>query len=173
MVDLKPLKMHKIRVILDTEEDVIRTLLVSEKINLETLHHTIAKSFGFDGTEMASFYKSDNEWNQGQEIPLFNMSETNEGISMSTVFLSDALEKENDKLIYVYDFFNMWTFYVEVLETSVNTNADELPKTILSIGNVPKEAPKKEFTSEKLSNDFSDDFNDEFERLDDFDFDEY
>ena len=65
--------MYKIRIILDTQEDVIRTILVDEKQSLESLHFTIAKSFNFDGQEMASFYRTDFEWNQGEEIPLFNM----------------------------------------------------------------------------------------------------
>ena len=47
--------MYKIRVILDTKEDVIRTILVESDLNLEDLHLTIAKSFGFKGQEMASF----------------------------------------------------------------------------------------------------------------------
>ena len=44
--------MYKIRVILDTPEDVIRTILVDRSINLESLHLTIAKAFGFDGMEV-------------------------------------------------------------------------------------------------------------------------
>ena len=47
--------MYKIRVILDTKEDVIRTILVDDNLNLEDLHSTIAKAFGFGGKEMASF----------------------------------------------------------------------------------------------------------------------
>ena len=53
-------KMYKIRIVLDTEADVIRTILLDNAINLETLHLTIAKSFDFDGLEMASFYRTDN-----------------------------------------------------------------------------------------------------------------
>lgn len=164
--------MYKVRIILDTDEDVIRTLLVDHKINLETLHMTIAQAFGFDGSEMASFYLSDHEWNQGQEIPLFNMSEEKDGISMATTLMEAALEFVGDKMIYVYDFFSMWTFYVEVLEISKEIQGD-LPKTILSVGNVPKQAPTKEFTAEDFSSELEDEFSDEFENLDDFDFDNY
>ena len=136
--------MYKIRVILDTKEDVIRTILVENSLNLEELHFTIAKSFGFEGQEMASFYRTDDEWNQGEEIPLFNMSECGDAVSMSTCVLKETLPKTNDKLIYVYDFLNMWTFYVETLEINSETSTD-LPKKILSIGEIPIEAPQKEF----------------------------
>ena len=163
--------MYKIRVILDTKEDVIRTVLVEDSINLEELHTTIAKSFGFEGLEMASFYRTDEEWNQGEEIPLFNMAEAGEGVSMQNCILNTTLSEENSKLIYVYDFLNMWTFYVEVIEISKETST-ELPKTILTIGDVPEEAPKKEFKAEKLESDLDDD-DDEFDIFDDFDFNEY
>ncbi|WP_428742528.1 IS1096 element passenger TnpR family protein [Tenacibaculum sp.] len=167
--------MYKVRVILDAKEDVIRTLLVNETTSLEKLHLDIAKSFGFNGQEMASFYLTDEEWSQGEEIPLFSMSEAGEGISMATCILNETLPNQHDKLIYVYDFLQMWTFYVEVIEQS-NEEVTET-KIILSVGEIPEEAPEKEFKADELSTDFDDDeFDDEFnnfESLDDFDFDNY
>jgi len=161
--------MYKIRVILDTKEDVIRTLLVEDNVNLESLHNSISKAFGFEGQEMASFYKTDDEWNQGEEIPLFNMAEAGEEISMQTCILKDTLVQENDKLIYVYDFLNMWTFYVDVVEISPEKRND-LPKIILEVGEIPKEAPEKEFIADH-ANEKDDD--DQFDIFDDFDFNEY
>ncbi|QNM86645.1 hypothetical protein H9W90_05875 [Polaribacter pectinis] len=163
--------MYKIRVILDTKEDIIRTILINDNINLENLHSIIAKSFGFKGQEMASFYRTDEEWNQGEEIPLFNMAEAGEGVSMQTCILNETLPEENDKLIYVYDFLNMWTFYVDVVEISSEMKND-LPQTILSVGEIPEEAPEKEFVANKLDSDFDED-EDDFDPFDDFDYNEY
>ena len=156
--------MYKIRVILDTKEDVIRTFLINKKVNLEELHFTIAKNFGFDGQEMASFYRTDHEWNQGEEIPLFNMAEAGVGISMATEILHETLPNQNDKLIYVYDFLQMWTFYVEVIDFSVEKLNE--PKVILSVGKIPSEAPEKEFKADDFGNDLDDNFDD----FDEFDF---
>ncbi|QTE22953.1 IS1096 element passenger TnpR family protein [Polaribacter cellanae] len=163
--------MYKIRVILDTKEDIIRTILVNDAFNLEDLHFAIAKSFGFNGQEMASFYRTDEEWNQGEEIPLFNMAEAGEGISMKSCALVETLPEENNKLIYVYDFLKMWTFYVDVVEISSETK-ENLPAIVLSVGEIPDEAPEKEFVADKLENDFDGDDN-EFDPFDDFDFNEY
>ena len=140
---------YKIRIILDVEEDVFRDIVVNESTNLEDLHFFIAKSFGFNGQEMASFYKSNNEWEQGDEIPLFDMSEDDIDISMSNCLLNSVLKKTGDKLIYVYDFFSMWTFFVELIDPKAKSSG-ELSKTVFSFGKTPKEAPEKEFTSEKL-----------------------
>lgn len=166
--------MYKIRIILDTKEDVLRTILVDDTINLESLHYTIAKAFGFEGQEMASFYRTDEEWNQGEEIPLFNMAEAGEAISMQTFILHETLPDENNKLIYVYDFLNMWTFYVDVVEINEDKRTD-LPQTILEVGEIPSEAPEKEFVADKLGNEFDDedDLDDDFGHYDDFDYNDY
>ncbi len=166
--------MYKIRIILDTKEDIIRTILVDETIDLEILHKTIASSFGFAGQEMASFYRTDDEWTQGEEIPLFNMAEAGEDISMKGCVLNETLPDENSKLIYVYDFLKMWTFYVDVVEIS-DEKRDDLPQIILTVGEIPAEAPEKEFVAEKVDDGFGDeeDIDDEFGHFDDFDYNEY
>lgn len=162
--------MYKVRVVLDTKEDVIRTVLVDEKQSLENLHYIIAKAFGFNGQEMASFYRTDSEWNQGEEIPLFNMAEAGVGISMATCTLHETLPKKNNKLIYVYDFLEMWTFYTEVIEVTDEQITEH--KIILAVGEVPEKAPEKEFKADDINDGFDNNF-DNFERLDDFDFDNY
>ncbi|TVZ55463.1 pRiA4b ORF-3-like protein [Lutibacter sp. Hel_I_33_5] len=163
--------MYKVRVILDTQEDVIRTITINNTINLEDLHFTIAKAFGFNGLEMASFYRTDDEWNQGEEIPLFNMAEAGEGISMASCILHQTLVNTNDKLIYVYDFLHMWTFYVEVVD--INNQLITESKTLLSVGEIPKEAPEKEFKAEDFGKDLDDEFKDDIDPYDDYDFNEY
>ena len=166
--------MYKIRIILDTKEDVIRTLLFNSNVNLEDLHLNIAKSFGFKGQEMASFYRTNSDWTQGEEIPLFNMEETGEGISMQSCILKDILPEKNNKLIYVYDFLKMWTFYVEVIEIS-DEKREDLPLCILTVGQIPDEAPEKEFVADKHEDEFGseDDIDDEFIDFDSFDYNEY
>ncbi|MFY0604040.1 MAG: hypothetical protein JXQ93_08825 [Flavobacteriaceae bacterium] len=164
--------MYKIRIILDTQEDVIRTILVNDIITLEDLHISIAKAYGFEGKEMASFYLTDEEWNQGEEIPLFNMSDDPAALSMNSCILNEVLPNISDKLIYIYDFLKMWAFYVEIIEITSEPHSN-LPKTILSVGEVPEEAPEKEFVAEDFGENPNDEFNSEFESLDDFDFDNY
>jgi len=159
---------YKIRVILNTEEDVIRDIAIDTSASLEELHNAITNSFGFTGEEMASFYRSDETWVQGEEHPLFDMGEgVNQKIQMREVILSDALISENDKMIYVYDFFNMWSFYVELIQSDFIHDSTELPSLLFSLGVVPNDAPEIQFESEDLSvDDFEDDqleeFDDEF-----------
>lgn len=164
--------MYKIRIILDTKEDVIRTILVDDGITLETLHFTIARSFGFNGQEMASFYLTDDNWNQGDEIPLFNMSDDPVALAMNTCILNEALPNISDKLIYIYDFLKMWVFYVEVVDIT-SEMSEGLPKTVLSVGVIPEEAPEKNFIAENFDDSISDEFGEGFEDLNDFDFNDF
>lgn len=159
---------YKFRVILDVEEDVFRDIIVAENTHLEDLHFTIAKSFGFKGLEMASFYRADDNWEQGEEIPLFDMSENESEICMKKCITSETFIKKGDKLIYVYDFMAMWSFLVEVTDLK-NTTSENLPIIALSFGDVPDEAPEKEFTSEISLEDDIDIFDDEnnFDNIDD------
>jgi hypothetical protein len=89
------------------------------------------------------------------------------------IIVADIFKNVGDKLIYVYDFMALWTFFVELSEIK-DTTDEELPILALSFGNVPDEAPEKEFKSEKLTDDFDafDDEND-LENIDDFDFENY
>lgn len=173
--------MFKIRVILDVKEDVLRDLLIEGNANLEQLHFAITKAFGFNGHEMASFYKADSQWNQGDEIPLFEMEDDKP--SMQTCVLNKILTKKGDKLIYVYDFMELWTFFVELIDVMKPSENFAEPKVMASVGKVPKKAPKKEFKSEakKIEDDFGfinngDDLNGEIgdnDHLDDYEGNHY
>lgn len=110
---------YKFRLILDAEEDVIRDIAIESGDSLEGLHNTITQAFGFAGNEMASFYTSDDEWNQGDEISLFDLSDDASGSVrlMHNTTIDSVVNESENKLIYVYDFMSMWTFFVEMVET--------------------------------------------------------
>lgn len=158
---------YRFRVILDndTDEDVFRDLEIRETDTLEDLHNAITQSFGFDGTEMASFYVSDEQWNQGEEISLFDLSEDTSAKLMNETEIKSIVFEMQPKLIYVYDFFNLWTFYVELAEIVDEIEGFTYPNLMFSKGQIPDSAPEKVFESEDV-----DDF-DEFD--DDLDIDDY
>mgnify|MGYP001582676976 FL=1 len=159
---------YRFRVILDndTEDDVFRDLEIREGDTMEDLHNIINQSFGFDGMEMASFYVSDNEWNQGEEIAMMDMSEAGNALKMmGTTIISDIVHEAATRLIYVYDFMNMWTFYVELGEIVEEAQGTDYPNLMFVHGQIPDEAPEKTFEAEG-----DDDFN-EFD--DDVDIDDY
>ena len=159
---------YKIRVILDTKEDIFRDLEIENANTLEDFHNAITQAFGFIGNEMASFYTCDAEWNQDEEIALFDMSESGSKVRlMNETLLSDALNKNTPKLIYVYDFFTMWTFFVELADIVEKEDGRTYPNILFSFGELPDSPPEKNFESKS-----TDTLNDDFENYDDLDFDE-
>ena len=159
---------YRFRVVLDndTEEDVFRDLEIRETDTMEDLHNIITQSFGFEGLEMASFYISDDDWNQGEEIAMFDMSEAgNEVMVMGQTIIKDVVHEASPKLIYVYDFLSMWTFYVELAEIVDEAEGTDYPNLMFVHGQIPDEAPDKTFEAQ------SDDAFDEFEN--DVDVDNY
>ena len=149
----------KFRVILDAEEDIFRDIAILSDNTLEDLHNAIFNSFGFDGMEVASFYTCDATWNQEDEIPMFDTGDVpGEQKTMSDYQLSDLLDKQNTKIIYVYDFINMWTFLVELAVIEDQIPGNNYPETIFSHGEMPDEAIEKNFEA-----DMHDDIYGEFE----------
>ncbi|MCI9844783.1 plasmid pRiA4b ORF-3 family protein [Flavobacterium pectinovorum] len=150
---------YKFRVILDAEEDIFRDIAILEDDTLEDLHNAIFNAFGFDGMEVASFYTCDETWNQEDEIPLFDTGDVpGEQRTMSDYPLSSILDKENTKIIYVYDFINMWTFLVELAAIEDQIAGAPYPETLFSHGEMPDDSGEKNFEA-----DMHDDIYGEFE----------
>ena len=96
---------YRFRVILDTHEDVFRDIEIEASDNLEDLHNVILQSFGFEGQEMASFYVSNEKWEQGEEIALFDMGDKPGAVRvMSENRLEDTVWREQTRLLYIYDY---------------------------------------------------------------------
>ncbi len=143
---------YRFRVILDndTDDDIFRDIEIYETNSLEEFHKTIINSFSFINNEMASFYISDNEWNQGEEISLFNFGdESKETKLMSSVAINQVINNQNNKLIYIYDFLNMWVFLIELIEVAEEIKGVNYPNIIFSKGKLPEKAPEKKFESKK------------------------
>lgn len=129
---------YKLRAILDTEEDIFRDIAIENTDTLEDLHNALVNAFGFDGSEMASFYTCDDTWNQEDEIPLFDTGdEPGETRIMSDLTLEDLLYEKQTKIIYVYDFMNMWTFLIELAAIEEKQLGATYPELLFAHGEMP------------------------------------
>lgn len=171
----------KLRVVIDTEDDIFRDIEVTEENTLTEFHNEIIKSYAFDGGQMASFFKTDEDWEKGEEFPLIDMSadpENSSAKTMNNTTIGELIKDKGDRLLYVYDFLRMWCFFVEVIETRKTQKDEQLPQTTLSIGTAPDEESKDlDFShpASDLNLDFDDEFGDEddfgggFDDIDDYD----
>jgi len=164
---------YRFRVILDDKDDVFRDIEIKADTTAEDFHNAIVQAFGFDGGEMASFYTSDEEWSQGDEIALFDMSEGGDSVRiMNETALDDIITEHKRRLIYVYDFFNMWTFLVELAEIAEAQDGTSYPNLMYSHGVLPDSPPEKVFEADKEKDNDDMDF-EGYEDIEDNAFDNY
>lgn len=139
---------HKFRVILDSEEDVFRDVELLDTVTFFDLHKQILLAFNFDHSQMASFYMSNDNWDKGQEITLMKMDfdDGSSSLEMQDVTLKSMIKKKGQKIVYVYDFINMWCFFIEVLDVYISEDKkDEFPRVTYVFGDKP------EFSSKSLT----------------------
>lgn len=163
---------YRFRVILDAQDDVFRDIEILEEDTLEDFHNSIVNAFGFDGNEMAAFYISDDEWNQGEEISQFDLGEDLGAVRlMNETTLDSVVSKNQRKLIYVYDFLSMWTFLIELADIAEIEDGRDYPNLMYVHGQIPTDAPDKEFVADK--NEYDDDDSDlDLDNFDDLSYDD-
>ncbi|MFM6999001.1 MAG: IS1096 element passenger TnpR family protein [Bacteroidota bacterium] len=131
-----------VRVILNTEDDIFRDVALPTSSNLETAHRALASAFALNEGQMASFYRTDAEWNQGDEIPLMSMDPA-AGPSMADLSIGEVLGAPGQRLLFVYDFLEMWSFLVEfVRHEDRSLDGHEV---VLSYGVRPETAPELQY----------------------------
>lgn len=162
---------YRFRIILNTDEDVFRDIEIEASNTLEDLHNVILQSFGLEGDEMASFYVSNEKWEQGEEIALFDMGdEPGEIRVMNDTLLEDTVWEEQTRLIYIYDFLSMWTFLVELADIAEPEDGRSYPNLMFAHGQIPMESPEIEFIADdEDETPFTEEFDfdpDDYENLD-------
>ncbi len=87
---------------------------------------------------------------------------------MSDWAIHELTNEISHKLLYIYDFFSMWTFYIELLDIVDIDATVDYPRMVASVGLMPEDAPDKEFIGEDAPTKELDNF-DVFEGDDSFD----
>ena len=160
---------YRFRAILNSQDEVYRDIEIQENATFEDFHNALTQAFGFEGQEVASFYESNDQWEQKDEIALFDMSDGGEPTrTMAETILNHVLSKEHRNLVYIYDFLSMWTFIIELADIAEPEAGVTYPNLMFAQGEVPDEPIDPEFVSESADGDLDDMYGDE-----NFDDDQY
>ena len=77
----------------------------------------IKSAFSLQGEELSSFYFSDEEWTEGNAIPLEDMSDEGDGETMSDIYLNEAFPEKRSKNAFSSTAFGpIWEFFCELQE---------------------------------------------------------
>lgn len=135
---------YKFRILLEDIDDFTRDYELKSNQSFEDLHNFFMSNLGFDGSQLASFYICDAKWKKNREISLIDMAmeDSDEGnpLLMSNCKLKDFIEDPHQRIIYVYDFLKMWTFYIELIKILPEQTNTEYPRCTKSHGEIPRKS---------------------------------
>lgn len=160
------------RIISDENPVFLRDLVADTSDTFLDFHQTLQLNLGFDHTQLASFFITNQQWEKQQEITLIDMLQ-DPGISTSTMeqtTLGEHLHELNQRMIYVFDFFSDRAFFIELIEASDETSARETPFIAHSKGEPPPQLALDRLLDEDTNLDALDEESDQEDlRLDDLD----
>lgn len=134
---------YKIRIILDTKDDIFRDVEIKGSQTLWNLHLGIKSAFSLLGDDLSLFNILDEDGVVIKSVPQEDMSDEGDGEIMSDVYVHEALETVGDKVHFQYGFMDLWEFFCELVEISDEKPAVNYPITVFRFGNVPLKAPGK------------------------------
>ncbi|HEX7870330.1 MAG TPA: hypothetical protein VF455_09465 [Chryseobacterium sp.] len=134
---------YKIRVILDTKEDIFRDVEIKGKQTLWNLHLGIKSAFNLSGDELSTFNLLEEDGTVVKSVPLEDMSDDGDGEIMSDVYIDEAFESTGDKAQFQYGLLDLWEFFCELVEVIDETKGVNYPITTYRFGNAPLKAPTK------------------------------
>ncbi|MGD0711452.1 MAG: hypothetical protein ABR968_09770 [Bacteroidales bacterium] len=146
---------YRFRILIEDVDDFYRDIEIMASSTFEDFHKAIFQSVDFDGKELASFFICDSKWNRKKEITLEDMSEEGENenapLIMSKCKLAEYINDPHQRLIYVYDFLNMYEFYVELCKIIPSDKKVKYPRCVRKSGIIPKTGT---FSSSRIPSEF-------------------
>jgi hypothetical protein len=128
---------YKFVVLSDEDESFVREFEFLDSHTLMDFHNMIQDELEFDKSQMASFFLATDNWEKEEEFTLFDMGTGSS--TMEVAVLEDIIFRKNQKLLYVFDFFNERALFVEYTGESKEEDGREYPSCTNSKGVPPKQ----------------------------------
>jgi hypothetical protein len=124
----------------DEVDDFRRDITIDSDATFYDLHEAILDSAGYTKDQITSFFICDDDWVKQMEITLIDMeSNADEDVYvMDESSLSELLDEERQKMIYVFEPLTERCFFMELREIIPGKNQDK-PQVVKSLGNPPKQ----------------------------------
>lgn len=131
---------YRFTIISDEVDDFIREIQIDPEATFFDFHKAILKSADYTDDQMTSFFICDDDWEKEQEVTLEEMDTNSEMDSwvMSETPLSELIEDEKQKLLYVFDYMTERCFFIELSEIITGKDIKEAVCT-RKAGDAPKQ----------------------------------
>jgi len=128
---------YKFVVLSDEDESFVREFEFLDSHTLLDFHNILQDELEFDKSQMASFYLATDNWEKDEEFTLFDMGTGSS--TMEIAVLEEIIFRKNQKLLYVFDFFNERALFVEYTGDTKESDDREYPVCTNSKGVPPKQ----------------------------------
>ncbi len=148
---------YKFKVSFEDQDDFLREIELRADQTFEDFHQAILGNLGLDPGMLASFFICDHRYRKLKEIQLVELhsnvaakkTESDEGEPlaagaekaslMKDIELKDVIDDPHQRLLFVYDYANRWTFYIELIRILPEEKNLVYPRFSKTIGAVPRE----------------------------------
>ena len=158
----------------DEVEDFRRDIKIDSEATFFEFHEAILDSAGYTKDQITSFFLCEDDWAKNTEVTLIDMGSSSEEdiYIMESCHLSELINDEKQKLLYVFEPLTERCFFMELKEIITGENLDKAV-VIKSIGDAPPQVSLIEefdFSAPSSSNNFvADEFMDDEFNLDEYD----
>lgn len=132
---------YKFRLLSDESDLFCREILIDSEAYFLDLHTTILESVGYEKNMITSFFMCNEKWEKELEVTLIEMESSPEVDSwvMSSTRLSEMLDEEGQRLIYVFDNLTERAFYMELIEILPSKRISQA-ECVFTRGKAPKQS---------------------------------
>jgi len=128
---------YRFVVLSDEDEAFVREFEFLDSQTLLDFHNTLQEELEFDRSQIASFYLAAENWEKEEEFTLFDMGAGSS--TMENAVLEEVIYRKNQKLLYVFDFFNDRALYIEYVGEVKEEEGKDYPACTNSKGLPPKQ----------------------------------
>ncbi|MCM1293568.1 MAG: hypothetical protein NC111_00485 [Bacteroides sp.] len=129
---------YRFRLVSDEVDNFRREIDIDADASFLTLRNAICDSVGYDKNQMSSFFLCDDGWEKEKEITLEDMGSdsSEDALIMEECIISDFIEDEGQRLIFVFDYMTDRAFFMELKRSEPGKTLQD-PVCSLSMGQAP------------------------------------
>jgi len=145
---------YRFKFTFEDQTEFVREFEIRSGQTFEDFHFAIVENLGLDKSMLSSFFIADNKFRKKIEISLIDMNSEERSdesgddtgaklLIMKEAHINDFIEDPYQKMLYVYDYLNYFTFYLELVKIDKAKQGQVYPCVVKSQGEVPKELTSK------------------------------
>ncbi len=166
---------YRFTLISNEADDFVREIKIDAEASFYDLHKAILAACNYADDQPTSFFTCNKHWEQEQEILLEDMGTSREDedvLLMKDTRLSELLEDEKQRLVYVFDPLGNRMFFMELTEIIFGQPQPQ-PVCSRSHGEAPQQAMDVEEFLKKDTAATPDNLNEDFTDNENFDAEEF